>query len=139
MRTIVFKIDRLESALAISKISFLRKFEKSYNYNKHFFDQSKKLRVYLLWIKNRKELFPISTLTLFYSFQRIDTITRRKKDFGFSVFLYTEKEIWLYTENKLGSLLARDSGVKLTDATVANEQTAGFVFRVIARRVDMLL
>ena len=42
MQTIVFKINRLESALAISKISFLRKFEKSYICKKNFFGQTKK-------------------------------------------------------------------------------------------------
>ena len=42
LRTIVFKINRLESALAISKISFLRKFEKSYTCKKNFFGQTKK-------------------------------------------------------------------------------------------------
>ena len=35
MRTIVFKINRLESALAFSKISFLRKFKKSYTCKKN--------------------------------------------------------------------------------------------------------
>ena len=42
VRTIVFKINRLESALAMSKISFLRKFEKSYTCKRLFFGQTKK-------------------------------------------------------------------------------------------------
>ena len=42
MRTIVFKINWLESALAMSKILFLRKFEKSYTLKKMFFAQTKK-------------------------------------------------------------------------------------------------
>ena len=41
MRTIVFKINRLESALAMSKISFLRKFEKSILLKKIFLAKQK--------------------------------------------------------------------------------------------------
>ena len=41
MRTIVFKMNRLESALAMSKISCFRKFKKSYTCKKIFFGQTK--------------------------------------------------------------------------------------------------
>ena len=63
MQTIVFKVNRLESALAMSKISFLRKFEKSYTYKKKFSGQRKKIRVYLLLTKNRKKMISFKSAT----------------------------------------------------------------------------
>ena len=70
MRTIVFKINRLESALAMSKIPFLRKFEKLYTCKKNIFWLNKKIRVYLLLIKNRKKIISFksatSTVNLWY-------------------------------------------------------------------------
>ena len=63
LRTIVFKINRLESALAMSKISFLRKFEKSYTCRKIFFWPNKKIRVYLMLIKNRKKIIWFKSAT----------------------------------------------------------------------------
>ena len=48
VRTIVFKINRLENALAISKISFLRKFEKSYTCKKIFFVQKKNTCLFIV-------------------------------------------------------------------------------------------
>ena len=63
MRTIVFKINRLESALAMSKISFLRKYEKSYTLKKKLFWPNKKIRVYLLLIKNRTKIISFKSAT----------------------------------------------------------------------------
>ena len=62
MGTIVFKLNRLECALAMSKISFLRKFEKSYTCKKNFLAKQKK-RVYLLLIKNRKKIISFKSAT----------------------------------------------------------------------------
>ena len=43
-------------ALAVSKILFLRKFEKSYTCQNFFFSPNEKIRVYLLLIMNREKL-----------------------------------------------------------------------------------
>ena len=64
-RTIVFKINRLESALAISKISFLRKFEKSYTCKRNFFVQTKNTCLFIVDKEPKKIiLFKSATSTV---------------------------------------------------------------------------
>ena len=48
MQTIVFKISRLESALTMSKISSLRKFEKSYTCKKFFLAKQKNTCLFIV-------------------------------------------------------------------------------------------
>ena len=58
MRTIVFKINRLESALAMSKISFLRIFEKSYTCKKFFLAEQKNTCLFIV-DKEPKKNYPV--------------------------------------------------------------------------------
>ena len=48
MRTIVFKIKRFESKLSMSKISFLRKFEKSYTCKKICLAKQKNMCLFIV-------------------------------------------------------------------------------------------